>query len=309
MNKKYILSGAVVVALLAGSFWAMEKYGRSVEIPTKNKLQVAASFYPLCFFSQQIGGDKADILDVTPSGAEPHDYEPTSRDMARMENSKLVILNGSGLEAWGSDFEKNIDTRRTLVVVASDGLADRQLDKDGKMAIDPHVWLSPASAEKMVDRILRGFEQADPENKDYYQANAAVIKLKIADLDAAYKQGLADCVQKNIVISHAAFGYLAAAYGFNQVAIAGLSPDAEPSPRQMADIVKFAEDNNVKYIFFESLVSPKLSETIAQEAGAKTLVLDPIEGLRPQDAAQGKDYFTQMHSNLANLQLALQCKK
>ena len=309
MHKKYILSGAVIVAMLVGLFLAVAKYGRPVESPTKNKLQVVASFYPLYFFSQQIGGDKADVLDVTPSGAEPHDYEPTAWDMARIENGKMIILNGGGLEAWGSDIEQNVDPRRTLVVVAGEGLTDRRLDEDGKTIVDPHVWLSPVLAEKMIDRILQGFEQVDPGNKDYYQTNTDIIKSKIADLDMEYKQGLANCARKNIVTSHAAFGYLAAEYGFNQVAIAGLSPDAEPSPRQMADIIKFAEDNYVKYIFFESLVSPKLSETIAREAGAKTLVLDPIEGLGPQDAAKGKDYFTQMRSNLVNLQLALQCKK
>jgi zinc transport system substrate-binding protein len=309
MNRKYILSGAVIVAVLAGLFLAAARYGRPAEITTENKLQVAASFYPLYFFSRQIGGDKADILNITPSGAEPHDYEPTSRDMARMENSRLIIINGSGLEAWGNDIRQNVDFRRTLVVAAGEGLADRQLNEGGKTAIDPHVWLSPVLAEKMVDQILRGFEQADPGNKDYYQTNADVLKSKITDLDAAYKQGLVNCVRKNIVTSHAAFGYLAAAYNLNQVAIAGLSPDAEPSPRQMADIVKFTKDNHVTYIFFESLTSPKLSETIAREAGVKTLVLDPIEGLNAQDIVQGRDYFTQMRSNLANLQLALQCKK
>ena len=125
----------------------------------------------------------------------------------------------------------------------------------------------------------------------------------------AYRQGLSNCAEKNIITSHAAFGYLATTYGLNQVSISGLSPDAEPSPQQLADIVKFAKDSHVKYIFFESLVSPKLSQAIANEVGAQTLVLNPIEGLSDEELAQGKDYFSIMRNNLKNLQTALQCAK
>ena len=128
-------------------------------------------------------------------------------------------------------------------------------------------------------------------------------------MDTEYKQGLSSCEGKNIITSHAAFGYLAAAYGLNQVPIAGLSPDAEPSPRQLADIAKFAKDNQVKYIFFESLVSPKLSQTIATEVGAQTLVLNPIEGLSEEEMSHGKTYFSVMQDNLTNLRTALQCTK
>ena len=132
---------------------------------------------------------------------------------------------------------------------------------------------------------------------------------KLDDLDRQYRRGLANCQEKNIVTSHAAFGYLATAYGLNQVSITGLSPDAQPSPRQLADIVKFTRANNVKYIFFESLVSPKLSKTIATEIGAQTMVLNPLEGLTDEEVSQGNNYFTEMENNLANLKTALECKE
>ena len=161
----------------------------------------------------------------------------------------------------------------------------------------------------MVDRIASGYQQSDPNNKNYYQANADSLKAKLQQIDLAYRQGLSHCLTKNIITSHAAFGYLAKTYGLNQVAIAGFSPDAEPSPQQLAVIAKFAEQNQVKYIFFESLVSPKLAQTIASEIGAQTLVLNPLEGLSDQELAQGKNYLSVMQDNLSNLQTALQCTK
>ncbi len=273
-----------------------------------NKLQVTASFYPLYFFAKEIGGNKAEVVDITPAGAEPHDYEPTARDIARIEKSKLLVLNGGGLEAWGDNIKKNIDPRETSVIMAGEGLTAQQVTEEGEIRTDPHIWLSPVLAQEMADRIAQSFELADPPNKNYYRANATAIKAKLAELDKAYRQGLSRCAEKNIITSHAAFGYLAATYGLKQVPIAGLSPDAEPSPQQLANIAKFAKDNHVKYIFFESLVSPKLAQTIANEVGAQTLVLNPIEGLSNEELDSGKDYLTEMQSNLINLKTALQCR-
>ena len=290
-------------------FFLVRNVGQPSKPVQSGKLQVVASFYPLYFFSQQIGGNKADVTNIVPAGAEPHDYEPTAQDMAKMESSMLIVLNGGGLEAWSDNIKKNIDARNTAIVVAGEGLTTQQVTEDGQTGIDPHVWLDPPLAMKMVDRIEQGFEKVDPANKDYYRSNVNSLKVRLGDLDMAYKQGLGSCPEKSIITSHAAFGYLATTYGLNQVSISGLSPDAEPSPRQLADIVKFAKNNHVKYIFFESLVSPKLSQTIANEVGARTLVLNPIEGLSDKELAQGKDYFSMMRNNLKNLQTALQCAK
>ena len=271
------------------------------------KIKVAASFYPLYFFASEIGGERADVVNITPSGAEPHDYEPTAQDVARMEDSSMLILNGGGLEAWGDRIKQNTDAARTLIVTVGEGLAIRQATEEGKTVSDPHVWLSPVLAHQIADKIAGGFVALDPANAAYYQSRGDALKAKLDDLDAAYRDGLSNCRQKNIVTSHAAFGYLVSTYGLTQVPIAGLSPDAEPSPQQLADVVKFATMNHVTHIFFESLVSPKLSQTIAREIGAQVLVLNPIEGLSAQEQAQEKNYFTEMQTNLVNLQIALQC--
>jgi zinc transport system substrate-binding protein len=274
-----------------------------------SKIQVAASFYPLYYFASRIGGEKADIINITPSEAEPHDYEPTAQDVAQIEKSKLLILNGGGLEAWADNIRENLNSVHTVIVIAGKGLINQQVMEEGEDIVDPHVWLSPPLAGQMVDKITGGFIKADPENARYYETNAGALKSRLRDLDNKYRQGLGNCAGHAIITSHAAFGYLATTYHFTQVPIAGLSPDAEPSPRQLAQIAEFARKNNVKYIFFETLVSPKLSETLAHEIGAKTLVLNPIEGLIKEDLAQGKNYFTEMETNLANLQTALKCKK
>ena len=159
-----------------------------------------------------------------------------------------------------------------------------------------------------VKTILNGFIKVDPKNKSYYYNNTNKLLSRLDGLDKEYKQGLINCNQKDIITSHAAFGYMAKTYGLNQVPISGLSPDAEPSSQQLAEITKFAKDHYLKYIFFESLVSPKLSETIANEVGAKTLVLDPIEGVSKVDIKSGKNYFTIMADNLKNLRIALECQ-
>jgi zinc transport system substrate-binding protein len=300
----YIILGLVVVGILILIFGGIFKPSSRVQ---SGKIQVAASFYPVYFLSKEISGDKADVFNITPAGAEPHDYEPTAQDMAKIENSKMIDLNGGGLEAWADNAKQNFGDK-AVIIIAGEGLADKTMVEDGEQRIDTHVWLNPILVKEMANRILDGFIQIDPVNEDYYRANAEGLILELEKLDNEYKQGLADCKNRNIITSHSAFGYLASAYGLNQVSVTGLSPDEEPSVQQLAEVAKFARDNNVKYIFFESLLSPKLSETIATEVGAKTLVLNPIEGLSSEDISQGKDYFTEMENNLANLKTALECR-
>lgn len=308
MNMKYVGVALGVIAIVALGFLFTL---RDTPPQTEQKLQVVASFYPVYFFAQQIGGEHADVINVTPAGAEPHDYEPSPQDIAHIEDSQLLVLNGGEVDVWGDRVRKDIDSAKTVVVVAGEGLMTRQIDHvedSSEIIADPHVWLSPMLAESMVDKIADGFVQADPDNASYYQSNATALKTRLVGLDDEFRQGLVSCQSKDIITSHAAFGYLASAYGLNQVSISGISADEEPSAQELVQVAKFAKDNNIKYIFFESLLSPKLSETIADEVGAQTLVLNPLEGLTGEEMANGKNYFTEMRSNLANLQIALSCK-
>jgi len=312
MNKKLI--GIVFILLLIAGIGfflksgVWQQSGQNTQQSANHKVQAVASFYPLYYFASQIGGDKAVVMNITPAGAEPHDYEPSTQDVARIEKSNLLILNGGKLEAWGDKIRDTLKGSLVQIVIAGESLANQQVNEDGHMIQDPHVWLSPPLAAEEARVILEGFTRADPANSAYYQANYQHLLDRLTQLNKQYNTVLPTCRDKNIVTSHAAFGYLAKAYGLTQVPIAGLSPDAEPSSQQLVAIANFAKQNNVRYIFFESLVSPKLAQTIAQEVGAQTLVLDPIEGLSDDDIRQGKDYFSQMQMNLTNLKTALQCQ-
>jgi zinc transport system substrate-binding protein len=308
MNKKLVfsLAGFLLVAVISYALGTGLFSNRGVT--NNGKMLVSASFYPMYYFASEIGRDKVEVLNVTPAGSEPHDYEPTPKDIANIEKGKLLILNGGGLEPWGDAIKDNLKNSRVVIVTSGEDLISRNVDEEGKTIKDPHVWLDPLLAKKEVEKILTGFVSADPNNKDFYQNNANDLLAKLDTLDGEYRQGLASCQKAEIFTSHAAFGYLAAQYHLNQVAISGISPDEEPSAQKLSEIANLAKEQNIKYIFFESLVSPKLSETIANEVGAKTLILDPIEGIANSEISKGETYFTKMEANLANLRIALECK-
>jgi len=173
------------------------------------------------------------------------------------------------------------------------------------LAHDPHVWLNPINAKKEMENIKNALVNADPANKNYYENNYEKYLKEFDLLDKEYKDMVSKITKKDIVVAHEAFGYLCNAYGLNQVAIEGLNAESEPSPGRMAEIVDFVKKNKVKYIFFEELVSPKVAQVIAKESGAKTSVLNPLEGLMEEDINQGKEYFSVMRDNLSALREAL----
>jgi len=304
MKKLFILIILFLVVGIGVYFALLKSRPESVN---DNKLQITASFYPYYFFASQIGGNKVNVVNITPAGAEPHDYEPTSGDIVQIQTSALLILNGT-VEPWGNKIQDDLKGKNTRVLVAGKGLFTQKVaDENGKKSTDPHIWLSPNLAKAQVKSILNEFIQIDPENKNYYTANTNKLLNDLDNLDKDYKNGLRTCQKKDIVTSHAAFGYLAVDYGLVQVPITGLSPDAEPSLKQLANIADFVKKNNIKYIFFESLVSPKLAQTLASETGSQTMVLDPLEGLTPDALVKGENYLTVMRQNLHNLEVALDC--
>lgn len=271
-----------------------------------NKLSLTTSFYPLYFLTSEIGGDFVEVTNLTPAGREPHDYELTARDMVAIRRSKLLILNGGGLEAWENKIRENTIMKGLNVLVLKEKIQSRKKGEE-ILENDPHFWLSPVLASEMAELIAIEIMRVDPKNRDYYQSNLNILKTKLLNLDSAFRRELEFCEKKDFITSHKAFGYLAQEYGLNQIAIAGFSPEEEPSPRQLAEISELARQKGIKYIFFESLISPRLSEVVASEAGAETLVLNPIGGLSKEEIGQGKNYITEMEKNLENLKIALEC--
>jgi zinc transport system substrate-binding protein len=251
--------------------------------------QVVAAFYPLAFAAAEIGGAGVDVKNLTPPGAEPHDLEVSPRDVAAVRDADLVLLLGHGFQPQLED-----------AVGAGDNVV-RLLDTPGlevQSNDDPHVWLDPVRYAKVVDRIGQALGK---------QSAADNLEKRLMDLDSEFRAGLADCERNEIVTSHEAFAYLAERYGLEQVAITGLSPEAEPDPGKLQDVVNLVRARGVTTIYFETLVSPRIAETVARETGAKTAVLNPIEGLTEEQAASGEDYFSLMRMNLAALRAGLGC--
>jgi len=301
-----VVSIVILSILLSDGFF---KQFQTSQVDT-NKPQVTASFYPLYFFASEVAKDKATVINIVPAGSEPHDYEPTPRQIAQVEESDLFIYNGASFDPWGDKQKDNLKNKQVRVLEITEGLAALDYtDEEGKKVRDPNIWLSPVLAKKEAEKIKNALIAIDPQNRTTYEANMTLLGKRFDELDRKFRNGLANCKSKTFIASHTAFGYLANDYGLTQVAIAGFSPNEQPSSKRLAEISQFAKENNVKYIFFETLVSPKLSETIAQEVGAQTLVLDPIEGISDDGIRQGKNYFTVMQDNLKNLQTALQCNK
>lgn len=273
----------------------------------KKKLNVSTSFYPLYFFARKIAGNKANIKNITPSGVEPHDFDLSAQDIANIGKGDLLILNG-GLETWENKIKQNFKDTNLKIITITDNLITKEVKEENELIKDPHIWLSPPLAKREVEIIINAFVEIDSINSNYYKNNGKNLTDELDKLDNKYKIGLINCRRKDFITSHAAFAYLSEAYGLKQISVSGMSPDEEPSLKMIAKIAMFAKENNIKYIFFESMVSPKISETIANEIGAKTLILDPIEGISENNIKQGEDYFTIMENNLKNLRLALECK-
>lgn len=301
----FALLGAIVAAFLVFNN-AMRNANNLPQ--TSTAFNISTSIYPLYFFTAQIAGNAAHVSNITPVGVEPHDYEPSAQNIITIEKSKLLVLNGA-LEPWAKDIKENLSGKTTKILEVGDGLFTQEItDEHGGQKQDPHIWLSPVLAQQMVQKIADEMVSLDSANEATYRKNADGMMTALKVLDLQYKQGLEHCARRDIMTSHAAFGYLASTYNLKQIAIADLSPDEEPALQKLADLAQFARKNNVKYIFFESMVSPKFAETLAQEVGAQTLVLNPIEGLTDEEIAQGKDYITEMQQNLQNLRMALECQ-
>ncbi|BCV21720.1 metal ABC transporter substrate-binding protein [Moorella sp. Hama-1] len=260
-------------------------------------IKVYTSFYPLYDFTKKIAGDKADVINLQPVGVEPHDFEPSPQQVANLYTGRVFIFLGGMMDPWAGKIQDQLKKDGVITLAAGQGLMVNN---------DPHIWLDPVLAKEMARRICSTLVAADGGNKDYYEQNLHALEQKLDTLDRQYRQTLTGLPRKEIVTSHAAFAYLVQRYGLEQIAISGLSPQEEPAPQQMARLVTLCRSKGVKYIFFETLASPKLAETLARETGAGTLVLNPVGGLTPEEVKAGEDYFTIMAKNLANLKKALE---
>jgi zinc transport system substrate-binding protein len=262
----------VLAALVAGCGATSAGTGRKT---------IVAAFYPLAYAAERIGGNAYDVENLTPPGVEPHDLELTARTVGRIDNADVVLYLSHGFQPAVSTAASQ--SRGTRVDVLA-GLPVHDSD--------PHVWLDPVLYARVVRKVAAALRRP-----------AGPLLTQLRRLDTEYRLGLQDCRRHEIVTSHEAFGYLARRYGLQQVAITGITPESEPSPQRLAEVIRLVQKTHATTVFFERLVSPRLADTVARDAGTRTAVLDPIEGQEP-----GQTYFTLMHKNLAALRKALACR-
>jgi len=287
-------------------------------------LQVVTTLFPLYDFARTIAGDKAQVTMLLPPGVEPHTFEPRPEDMIRISRAGLFIYTSKYMEPWAEKIITGIDNKKLRVVNAGErvtyqpAMAEHEHGhkESGKhdghhdqKIMDPHIWLDFANAALMVDTILDGFVAADPANAAVYRQNAEPLKKRLAALDLRYRDILSSCSTKKILHGgHYAFGYLARRYNLEYHALSGISSDAEPSAERMVALVREIRSSGAKYLFAEELLSPRLTESLAQEAGAGVLMLYAAPNLSREDTSRNVTFFDLMERNLEQLQKGLQCR-
>ena len=297
------MTALMVVVFLAFGLSGCATGSSSRGFKEEDKISVVTTIYPMYDFVKNIAGDRAEVINLVPAGLEPHDFELSTGDMQLMEQAELFIYNGAGMEHFVDKTLKSLGNEKLVVVEAAKEI-DTFQSEDGET--DPHTWLSVENAMAEALAIKEALVKMDGENAAYYEANYEAYREKLEKLDTRYREELTGLSGDTIVVAHEAFGYLCQEYGLKQEAVEGLTADSEPDSARMKEIIDFCKEEEIKVIFFEELVSPKVANTIASEIGAETMVLNPIEGLTAEQEEEGLDYIGLMEENLEALKKALE---
>lgn len=321
---KDILKIASLLLLLVG----ISACGKQEAEKEDGKLEIVTSFYPMYDFTKNVAKDKANVSMLIDGGVESHDYEPSAKDMAKIQNADVFVYNSNEMETWVETVLENIDTSKVKVIEASKGIEllkgseshdeedhDEHADEEEheghdhdhghSHAFDPHVWLDPLLVKKEVRTISDSLIEIDSKNKDYYEKNTTEYLSKLDKLNDDYVAAFEGAKSRKFVTQHTAFSYLANQYGLEQVAISGLSPDQEPTPKELKGIQDLVKKENINVIYTESSASEKIAKTIADVTGAELAVLNPMESVSKKDRENGADYLSIMAENLEALKLSI----
>jgi len=292
----------------------------------ETKVSVVASFYPLAFVAERIGGERVSVSNLTPPSVEPHDLELTTDQVDRIEDSDVVVYLGGGFQPA---LVGALQRRQATTLDVSDGLAlvpgaaveleaeeasaedasqeAEETAEEEATLIDPHFWLNPLKLADAADQIKDTLIKADPEGAATYESSAKALRSDLTALDGRFQAGLKDCARRELVTTHAAFFYLVDRYGLTQLPISGLSPENEPDPGRLAELADLIKVRGITTVFYEELVPRDLADTLGRETGAKTAELSPLEGLSEETAAAGGNYISVMDQNLTAIRAALSC--
>lgn len=321
MRRSKLLLSLLLVT--AGTFFSA--CGKQEDSAAKNeKIQVVTTFYPMYEFTKQVVGDQGKVELLIPAGTEPHDFEPSAKDLAKIADADAFVYNSPELETWTKDLANSVDKKQTTIIEAAKGIdlmagtkaedehdhaedekAEHEHEHEGHQhdhELDSHVWLDPVLASQEVETICQQLSQKYPKEQATFEKNAAAYQKKLAALDQEYQAAFKTAQNKTFVTQHAAFGYLAKQYGLTQEAISGVSPDQEPSPARVSELKHYVEEHDVKVIYFEENATSKVAETLSKETGVRLEVLNPLESLTTKQIKAGEDYISVMEANKKALQ-------
>lgn len=328
MKKLFAL--LVLVLLLAACGKPAIDNGAEAEPLAEAKLQVYTTVYPLTYFTERIGGDKVQVQSIYPAGANEHSFEPTQQDMIHLAEADLMFYIGLGLEGFIDNAKDTLKDEKVEFIATADAISDEELAAAGTQeeehheegheeeaheeegheghdhgSADPHVWISPVLSQNLAESIKNALSDADPENSEIYESNYAQLIIELEELDRSFEELSQRVDNKTFFVSHSAFGYIAEPYGFEQVAVAGLNSQDEPSQKELTEIVDLAKEKEIQYIVFEQNVSSNLTEVIQNEVGAEAVEMHNLGVLTQENIDNEETYFTLMEKNLQTLETIL----
>lgn len=299
-----------VIILISVGIYALVSHNPTMS-DKNNKIVIVTTLFPLYDSAQNIGGDKVEVSLLLPPGVEPHSFDPKPSDIAKINKADIFIFTGKFMEPWAQDIINGLSNK---IVIVDSSTGAKMIpavfhDKDEPQgAMDPHIWLDFDNDKIIVDNITNALCKKDSKNANYYKQNADKYKNSLTKLDSEYKTVLTNCKSRTIVYGgHYAFGYLANRYGLKYLAAQGISPDAEPTAQDLIRLIEHIKNDNISYIFYEELTSPKIAETLAEETQAKMLLLNAGHNITRKDFENKVSFFSIMESNLKNLKTGLGC--
>ncbi|MGM0897359.1 MAG: metal ABC transporter solute-binding protein, Zn/Mn family [Bacillota bacterium] len=332
----WLLTIALVLFLAAcGNTEEPETENNTAEEPAEEKVNVYATVYPLVYFAERIGGDRVDVQSVYPAGANEHTFEPTQKDMINMADADLLFYVGLGLEGFIDNARQTLQNENLEFIATADSITDEQLEAAAQAGVleedehgheedehgheeeeagheghdhgstDPHVWISPVLSQELASSIRDTLVEEDPEGAEEFEQNYEELVAELEALDESFQNLNTKVERDTFFVSHAAFGYLAAPYGFEQVAVAGLNSQDEPSQKELTEIVDMAREKDIQYIVFEQNVSSNLTEVIQNEVGAEAIEMHNLGVLTQENIDNNETYFTLMEKNLQALETVL----
>ncbi|MGQ0605749.1 MAG: metal ABC transporter solute-binding protein, Zn/Mn family [Candidatus Nitrosotenuis sp.] len=309
--------GLVILAQQSGFLPQTEFPSQNTMIPESqvSKIKVIASFYPLYEFSKNIAGNRTEISVFTPIGIEPHDWEPSTGDLVALKESDVFVYNGGGMEPFAEKLIDSgeyqnvlfVETTHGIDLIKSNHTMSESTDERYEVPYDPHIWLDPVLAKDQIIMIKDALLKVDADNAQYYEDNANTYSIQLDGLDSKIRAELSNCKKNTIVPFHNAFTYFGNRYGIEIHSLSGIVPESEATATDLKELVDYIKENQIKIVFAEELVDPKLAQILADESGAQILMLSPLEGISQDELAEGISYIDKMEENLKNIKIALEC--